>query len=178
MQLSKKRINHGAGFTLIELMVVIAIIAILSSIMLVNFNAAKSRSRDGQRISDTAQIQLALAGYFNQCNQYPQPDTTTVSGKSVVDQNTLTQNTGCPSGITFSSFISKVPTPPAGAGQTYYDYIIGNNSAGNPGDYVLHATLEGNSSVSSESIQTIPTDITSLYGVTCDSGVNYCLGPK
>jgi len=58
------------GFTLVELMVVIAIIGILSAIILANFTTARSKSRDGQRISDISQIQYALAAYFNQCKQH------------------------------------------------------------------------------------------------------------
>lgn len=166
------------GFTLIELMVVIAIIAILSGIILASFSAAKARSRDTQRISDVAQIQLALAGYFNQCNDYPNPDT-----GNVIDANTLTQNVGCPSGVTLATFIAKIPTPPAGAGQTNYSYAIGyltSDSTHTPADYVVEATLESSSTVSSESLSSFPSTSGYTYPstFTCDSGVHYCLGPK
>jgi len=171
------------GFTLIELMVVIAIIGILSAIILANFSAAKSKSRDGQRISDVAQIQLALAGYFNQCNDYPNPDTSAGNGTSYIDSSTLSQNVGCPSGVTLATFISKIPTPPAGAGQTNYSYAIGyysTDSSKTPVDYALEATLENNSSVSTESLSSFPSTsgITYPASFTCNSNLNYCLGPK
>jgi prepilin-type N-terminal cleavage/methylation domain-containing protein len=175
-KMSKLNFSKFSGaFTLIELMVVIAIIAILTAILTANFSAAKSRSRDGQRISDTAQIQLALAGYFNQCNSYPAPDTGNVIGLS--GSTMLTQpNSSCP-GITLGSFISKIPTPPAGASQTNYTYITGTTNGVANTDYLLEATLENSSNVSSESIAQaqVPADIS---GATCDTTTHYCLGPK
>ena len=159
------------GFTLIELMVVIAIIGILSAILLANFGAAKSKSRDGQRISDVAQIRLALAGYFNQCNVYPANLTIPSSG---------TTDTGCPSGINLGTFISKIPTPPAGANQPNYSYSTGTSN-GAIQDYVLGATLENNSTISTESLSSFPNTSGVTYSTptfTCDSLLNYCVGPK
>jgi prepilin-type N-terminal cleavage/methylation domain-containing protein len=51
------------GFTLIELLVVIAITAILTSVMVPSLFSTKSKARDSKRISDLAQIQLALELY-------------------------------------------------------------------------------------------------------------------
>jgi len=159
------------GFTLVELMVVIAIIGILSAIILANFTTARSKSRDGQRISDISQIQYALAAYFNQCNVYP--STTTLP-------TTLPEtDTGCPTNVNLSTFISKIPTPPIGTGQTTYSYSTGTEG-GTIIDYVLEATLENNSSVSTESLSAFPTTSGITYSptFTCDSTIHYCLGPK
>jgi prepilin-type N-terminal cleavage/methylation domain-containing protein len=59
------------GFTLIELLVVIAIISILSSVVLANLGTARQKGRDGKRVSDMKQIQLALELYYDTNSQYP-----------------------------------------------------------------------------------------------------------
>lgn len=51
------------GFTLLELLIVIAIIGILSALLMVNFVGIKQRARDGQRKSNLRQIQSALELY-------------------------------------------------------------------------------------------------------------------
>ncbi|MFA5764230.1 MAG: type II secretion system protein [Candidatus Paceibacterota bacterium] len=59
------------GFTTIEFLVVLAIIAILSAIVYSSFSKSKEQSRDQQRVSDISTIQLALETYYNQNHQYP-----------------------------------------------------------------------------------------------------------
>jgi general secretion pathway protein G len=67
-----KKILFKNGFTLIELLVVLAIIAILTAIVTTNFTTSKSKARDAKRVSDIAQIQLALEMVFDKCNAYPE----------------------------------------------------------------------------------------------------------
>jgi len=62
------------GFTLIELLVVIAVIGILTSLIMVNFNAARARARDVERKSDLDQIKKALQMYYNDFGFYPEDD--------------------------------------------------------------------------------------------------------
>lgn len=59
------------GFTLIEMLIVIAIIGILASILLVGLGTFRGRGRDARRISDLRQVQNALELYFNQQGRYP-----------------------------------------------------------------------------------------------------------
>ncbi len=59
------------GFTLIELMVVIAIIAVLTSIISVSIASSKQKSRDSKRVADVKLIQLALSQYYNDNGMYP-----------------------------------------------------------------------------------------------------------
>lgn len=58
------------GFTLIELVVVMAIVATLTAMATFNFNQARIRARDVQRKSELRQIQNALELFKN--DQYPQ----------------------------------------------------------------------------------------------------------
>ena len=59
------------GFSLIELLVVLAIIVILAALVLVNINQARIRGRDAKRVADVASIELALGLYNDANKRYP-----------------------------------------------------------------------------------------------------------
>jgi prepilin-type N-terminal cleavage/methylation domain-containing protein len=127
------------GFTLIELLVAIGIIALLTAVITANFSDARAKSRDAKRISDMAQIQLALTYYFDRCNQYPL-------------NLSLEANNGCPVNINLGTFLGKYPLPPTAGGDSNpnsshrrYNYFI--NSSNSPTDYFLVAYLENNSHI-------------------------------
>jgi len=66
------RVSVNLGFTLLELIVVIAIISILSTIGINSFTAAQRRSRDAKRMTDIREIQTALEQYYSICGYlYP-----------------------------------------------------------------------------------------------------------
>lgn len=96
------------GFSLIELLVVIAIIAVLSGIILASLSAARSRGRDGRRVSDIKQIQLALSLYYDAYRQFPAD----IYG---------TQLTG-------GGFIPSMPRDPATGGEYAYVALQGPSS--------------------------------------------------
>ena len=113
-------INFLTGFTLIELILVIAIIGILSMVIFSSFDSVRARSRDGKRIADIKQIQLALEHYNDRNGAYP----TALSALQTDGE------------------LASVPLPPSGAGETAYRYAgLGNGSF--CGSYHLGATLEG-----------------------------------
>ncbi|MGI6278511.1 MAG: type II secretion system protein [Patescibacteria group bacterium] len=56
--------NKRSGFTLLELLIVIAIIGILASLAAVSYSSAQRRARDSQRQADLKAIQNALEQYY------------------------------------------------------------------------------------------------------------------
>ncbi|KKU12217.1 MAG: Type II secretion system protein G [Candidatus Woesebacteria bacterium GW2011_GWA1_45_8] len=60
-----------SGFTLLELLIVVAIIAILISIGLASFSRVQKSARDTQRRSDLENIRGALEQYYADYNNYP-----------------------------------------------------------------------------------------------------------
>ena len=59
------------GFTIVELLIVIVIIAILAAITLVAYNGITARANDSRRRSDIKNIETALEIYFADNGQYP-----------------------------------------------------------------------------------------------------------
>lgn len=67
--------NHRhKGFTIIELLVVISIIGLLSSIATFALGNARKQARDNRRIQDLKQIQTALELYYKDNQKYPRPN--------------------------------------------------------------------------------------------------------
>lgn len=72
-QIFKSR-PRRAGFTLLELLVVISIIAILITVGLTSFSTSQRKGRDTKRKSDIKEVQNALEQYYSVCGyQYPLP---------------------------------------------------------------------------------------------------------
>jgi len=65
--------NKNKGFSLIELLVVMFIIGILTSVLLPNLMSARQRAKDAQRIEDMNSIKNALRMYYNDNQIYPTP---------------------------------------------------------------------------------------------------------
>lgn len=64
----KKTIN---GFTIVELLIVIVVIAILATISIVAYTGIQARSRDSQREHDIKQLVKALEMYYIDNGEYP-----------------------------------------------------------------------------------------------------------
>lgn len=117
--------KNNKGFTLIEVLIVIAIIALLASIVLVGLGSFRSRGRDTRRIADLRSTQNALELYYTKFSQYP-PD-----GSWQELENNLREAT---IGVTK---ISKDPLP----GRSGYDEY-GYDTSTDRQSYVLRAQLE------------------------------------
>ena len=66
-----KKKKRNKGFTLVELMVVMAVVGILAGLTLTAFFGARKTARDGQRKADLEQIRSALEMYRTDEGSYP-----------------------------------------------------------------------------------------------------------
>lgn len=59
------------GFTIVELLIVIVVIAILAAITIVAFSGIQQRSRDSARQADVSNLVKALVAYTSEGNNWP-----------------------------------------------------------------------------------------------------------
>lgn len=60
-----------AGFTLVELLVVMSIIGVLAGVLLTNFVGVRERAADARTKNDLRQLKTALRLYYNDFQHYP-----------------------------------------------------------------------------------------------------------
>ena len=80
------------GFTIIELLIVIAIIAILALLVLNNFQGAQAKARDQQRTTDINNIHTKLEEFYNENTYYP--STVTATSFAGMDEGSTADPTG------------------------------------------------------------------------------------
>ena len=107
MTLSKLRLNaNEKGFTLIELMIVIAIIGILAAIAIPNFIAYRNKTFCSRAESDAKAIASAVADYFAIPSHVNIPDITDLNGGNGITLSGSTAAGDLNTGVVVSSAAS------------------------------------------------------------------------
>ena len=65
--------KSGAGFTILELLISVAIIAMLSAITMTLLSGVKEKNRDAKRMQDIHQLQNALSSLLPIILNFPSP---------------------------------------------------------------------------------------------------------
>lgn len=118
--------KSNSGFSLIELMVAIIIIAIIASVGLVNYSQSQLVAKDSKRKSDIQEIQKALEQYYSASNPSVYPANINTGGP--IDSKTYFQS-------------GHIPKDPNGSDYTLYRAPDGTTCFG----YMLCAKLDGTS---------------------------------
>lgn len=152
--------NSKRGFTLVEILIVVAIIATLASVALVGLGPVQRNGRDTRRVSDLRQVQNGVELYYAKCGYYPGA---AQSGTDCSGFSAASGWSGLTDALSGSNIgISKVPNDPR-AGDTY-EYGSTSGSS-----YVLGARLENTNSAQ------LRDDIDgTVEGVDCSDPV-YCV---
>lgn len=128
-ELNPKEKRKGAGFTLVELLVVVAILGLLSGMVIISIKHVKAKARDSQRVADINSLGTALGLYHNDFNAYP-----------IYDGYIEDQGNALATALTTAGTIVAVPTDPLNTGdyRFYYQSVDGS-------DYYLEYYLETDS---------------------------------
>lgn len=155
MRSQKRLACRQAGFTLIEMLVVIIIISFLMGIVLTGTLGFQASARDTRRIGDLRNAQNFLELYFNMCGHYPgAADCSAVPAGGPLTWDVL-------SGVIVPKVTSQFPKEISG--KKYFYGVSGDGLS-----YTLGAELERDNSVLKDDI-----DGTS-NGVNCADPV-YCI---
>jgi prepilin-type N-terminal cleavage/methylation domain-containing protein len=119
------------GFTMIELMVVVAIIGILATLILASLGGAKAKTRDARRLSDIKEFQGALENYFAEHGHYPYTNCAGTNSWTSFDSPAYSPNQVCDTmggpGLTvtqfFAPYIAQLKDPKNLGGDSGYLYI-------------------------------------------------------
>jgi len=135
--------TRSGGFTLIEMLIVIAVIAILSGIVITGISGFQASARDTKRVADLRSTQNLLELYFNACGHYP--------GDSACGNNDPANWGALSTSVKGKLGISNFPEPPGGisdpiAGARFLYEVSPTQTS-----YVLGAELEGDSNALRES---------------------------
>lgn len=159
---NSRGLNSFFGFSVIELVVVMAMIGLLLAIVLASFNDARLKARNAKRISDLTQIQLALEHYYDDRGEYPRcttTDTSTCNNSICIcitanDDYAFAQFSATTELIPYLPQIPQDPTDSAGSQGYDYTYARGYRKTGPTtliqtnlkDDYVLIGRYEPNQS--------------------------------
>jgi prepilin-type N-terminal cleavage/methylation domain-containing protein len=126
----QKIVRSVGGFSLIELLVVMAIISVLSGISLLALRGARESGRDARRKADLEHISSGIEIYKADCNSYP---TTLTAGSSLVGN-------GAGSCSASNTYIQSVPDDPDSTRDYDYDPLPGGCTT--CPQYILWTSLE------------------------------------
>lgn len=152
-----------AGFTLIEILIVMIIIAFLASLSAGSFQSSQRKSRDARRRSDLHTLSTALEAYYNDKGEYPNSSVDfKISGcGSICDWGARFYDADITNGATY---IEKLPSDPSTGRGFKYAYISDGDA------YQLYARFEN------EEDPSVPHDVSGVAQVytDVDCGVGAC----
>jgi prepilin-type N-terminal cleavage/methylation domain-containing protein len=119
------------GFTIVELLIVIVVIAILAAISIVAYNGIQQRARDAERSQELSQLQKALEVYHADMGGYPKcgavPATTGPNTPPALSSGTATS---CLTDELVPSYLNAIPVDPTNTGSFVYRYAPGYTKTG------------------------------------------------
>lgn len=107
------------GFTIVELLVVVVVIAILASIAIVSYSGITQQARDSKRATEAQALVQALDLYYSDNGIYP-----------AVGSDNTGYSPNLLKSVLVPDYISSIPTPPGqGSSSADYWYVRGTGGS-------------------------------------------------
>lgn len=124
---------HRKAFTLVELLVVISIIGLLSTVAVVSLGSARQKSRNTKRVTDIKQLVTAFSLAYDTNGSFP--DSSASSGGFACVAAACTGSWASPANATvdaimFPTFMGQKPLDPTDGLRSRTGYRYNNNYAG------------------------------------------------
>ncbi|OGE86144.1 MAG: hypothetical protein A3J48_02270 [Candidatus Doudnabacteria bacterium RIFCSPHIGHO2_02_FULL_46_11] len=116
----KKNKSPTKGFTLVEMLIVIVIIAIISGVAITAVGGKRSRARDARRRVDVRTIRTALELYYERNGHYP---TYSVAGIGYP----IAEAFNGASPVVIPAYLGSVPKDPGNPLGGNYEYVWADN---------------------------------------------------
>jgi prepilin-type N-terminal cleavage/methylation domain-containing protein len=114
MNLRNRFQRQSNGFTLMELLLVIALFCLIFAVSGVNWKAQISRAKDAERKGDLNKLKTAFENYHNDNDEYP-------------NQDVMNTPTTCGSDFLSPWGLPKIPCDPEGGKPYYYQIYASPN---------------------------------------------------
>jgi type II secretory pathway pseudopilin PulG len=142
------------SFTLIEIILVMVLLAIITGILLTNFNSSLKKGRDAQRKNDLAQIQKALELYYADTMSYP--TFTTIFGAKICSTVSCATSDRV--------YMQRSPDDP----NSSYHYVYVPEASATPSYYYLYSYIENDQDAGTNISQTgFSNNVECATGILC-----------
>ncbi len=150
--------SFQSGFTLIELIVVMAIMGLLIAVTASSFQTSRIKGKDAKRKSDLKQIQNALEAYMNDHGKYPAATSGVITACGGSGTST------CAYGSAFTDengtvYMAQIPADPSSP-TIQYNYLVSSDYK----QYQIFAYLE----------DTLDSSIKVYAGKNCPTNTYQC----
>ncbi len=137
--------NRSKGFTIVELLIVIVVIAILATLVIVTFTGIQQKARDSQRQTDINALDSHLEAYYAENGSYPSLAVLTSTGWIAANMKGLDPEALVdPKGTALAGTTSATAYgyAPLAGGSACTDSGTGTTATSDCDSFTLTATLE------------------------------------
>lgn len=134
--------RNKKGFTLVEIFVVIAVIALISTAVIASLSHAREQSRNARRIQDVEQLQVALQLYYNRFGHFPDSSACSDSYCNSIDNMSANGHwihDDIRGNDALEGIISSDPIDPLNSGGTSVDFWSGSPTEPSAGVYYYYS---------------------------------------